>query len=87
MNYEAPRPPGGASRKGNFILIVPLTPLQGGACGALAGQLLMCPLPQAIPLGRDGALAGQIVFLTLKHHFLASSTPGLGEDPPPNFHL
>ena len=24
--YEAPRPQGGASRKGNFILIVPLDP-------------------------------------------------------------
>ena len=42
---EAPRPQGGASRKGSFIYIVPLLPagrqgprLQGGACGARSGQ-------------------------------------------------
>jgi hypothetical protein len=46
QSYEAPRPQGGASRKGNLIYyIVPLYPVylstagrQDGACGALAGQ-------------------------------------------------
>jgi hypothetical protein len=45
--FEAPRPQGGASRKGNFIYIVPLP-----ACRQ-AGT-------PPIPLGRAGALAGQM---------------------------
>jgi hypothetical protein len=36
---EAPRPVGGASRKRNLIFnCAPRPRLQGGACGALAGQ-------------------------------------------------
>ena len=37
---EAPRRQGGASRKGNFVHIVPLDPAykQGGACAARSGQ-------------------------------------------------
>jgi hypothetical protein len=40
MDSEAPRPQGGASRKGNLIYIVPLDPpIPLWRDGALAGQL------------------------------------------------